>query len=159
MIGRILKPGEFPKNLNWQNTQIVLVTGWGINTCGHVLLYVGGGFGHYFHFDGKPYDFPKYIGGDAEYRSYLTNNKKEELLRKKLDIPNPKAAETELVTLMYKKWWTLVVSHNCVVFVQAVIQAGGNFWSFPPQCPVLDMGLTMLFDHFGARKPRVTINK
>jgi hypothetical protein len=147
MIGKILKPGEFPKDLNWQNTQVVLVTGWKVNTCGHVLLYVGGGFGHYFHFDGKAYDYPKYIGGDKDYRSYLISNHKEELLRHSVNIPYPKRAEMELQRLMYKKWLTLIVSHNCVVFVQTILSAGGNFWSFPPQCPVLDMGLTLLFEY------------
>lgn len=146
MMGRVLNKNEFPMNLDWSRVQIVLVTGWKINTCGHVLLHVGGGLGHYFHFDGSMFDYPKYIKGDSEYRTYLTMNGKKELLRKSVDLPRKDAAQQRLCTLMHQKWLTLIVAHNCASFVQQVIEAGGNYWAFPQHCPVLGMSLTMYFD-------------
>lgn len=148
------------KNLDWSNTQIVLVTGNGINACGHVLLSVGGDF---FHYAGKAHGYPNYIPG-YEYQSYLRINGKKELLRKKLDIPYPKKAQEELEKLMSLKWRYLLVSHNCVTFILTITQAGGNFWNFPPQCPVLDMSLTMMVEWFHKLSgipipvPRITIN-
>lgn len=146
-FGRELKGQSLPNHLDWSKAQVVLVTGALPNTCGHVLLYVGGGFGNYFHFDGNTlFEYPKYMEGDAEYRHYLRVNGKDELLRHRLDISNPMRAMEKLHELMNGKWASALVAHNCASFVMEIAKAGGDFWSFSPTCPILGMAGRMMID-------------
>lgn len=138
-----------PKDLNWNRTAMVLVTGDMPNTCGHVLLYVGGGFGHYFQYNGpNPFgSLPEFLNGDSVYRTYLTRGRgKTELARKYLAIPKPGQAQARLEELMNTKWRTLLIRHNCVTFAQEIIKAGGNFWDFATECPVLGMGSQLFWE-------------
>ena len=145
--GKVLKGLPLPKGLDFSKVQLVLVRGDGLNKCGHILLHVPGGFGHYFHFDGpKLYEYPRYLEGDSEYRAYLAGSNKIELLRKSLTIPHPDAAEARLNELMHNEWLTFIGSHNCASFASEVIHAGGNFWTLPRHCPVLDVGAQFVWD-------------
>lgn len=127
--------------MDWSRTHIVLLSGDGVNTCGHIILHVGGGFGYYFQFTGPNiYDWPVMLRGETEYQRYLSEAKKHELIRRKCAIPHPDRAAQRLYELMNNKWLTLVVSHNCAAFVGEVLRAGGNFYTIPDHCPVLDMG-------------------
>lgn len=153
-IGNALHGKSLPERLDWSKTHIVLVTGDFPNTCGHILLYVGGGFGHYFHFTGpRIYDYPRYLNGDGEYRRFLKDSGKDELARKYLTIPSPEKAEARLSQLMQNRWLTRVVMHNCATFAMEVVHAGGNFWTFPAECPVLGMGAVMWIERlFGKQE-------
>lgn len=133
--GRRISEKEFPQNLNWNHTHLVLVTG--DTPCGHMLLYVGGGLGNYFHFNGPSiFDYPHYMAGEGEYKRYLRENKKDEVYRKFIDISHPKEAEFELRCLMQNKWRTRLLFHNCASFAKMVIHAGGAFWEMRENCPV-----------------------
>lgn len=138
---------EMPKDLDWSRTEIVLVSGDWWNPCGHVLLSIGGGFGHYFQYSTNDvYGYATYIDSEGSYQRYLRENKKTELKRKHLTIPNPQKAEERLKGLMNNKWLYLLVAHNCVTFVIEVVQAGGNFWEFPVACPRPGMEMRMWMD-------------
>lgn len=135
--GKNLEAHEFPK-LDWSQAAFVVISGSSTNPCGHALLYVGGGFGHYFHVPGIPrwYDRPFYISG-SEFRTYLSRAGKKEVGRKALGIPCPEAAEKRLKELMGRRWTYGILPQNCVSFIQQVAQAGGNFWNFS-NCPHLE---------------------
>ena len=117
--------------LDWSQAAFVVVSGSQTNPCGHALLYVGGGFGHYFHVPGIPrwYERPFYISG-PDFPRYLSTSGKREIGRKKLNIPCPAQAEAKLRALMEAKWAYGVLPQNCVSFVQEVAKAGGNKWDF-----------------------------
>jgi hypothetical protein len=139
-IGQVWKSKPLHDDLDFNRTAIVLVTGDGANLCGHVLLYIGGGFGHYYQFSGPALvDYPTYMN-QADYERYLRENKKEELMRRWVTIPKPNGAAKRLSELLNGEWLTLVVSHNCTGFVSEVLNAGGNFYSLPSHCPVPEMG-------------------
>lgn len=142
--GRTLKEfGQLPP-MDMQSVEIVLVTGAGPNLCGHILLMVKGG--HYFHFDGPSMlNYPRYLT-DAEFRNYLTQSKKKELLRKALHLPCPERARDHLLHLMQNRWPTMLISHNCASFAAEIIFSGGNFWSVPQHCPTVDMHISTFFD-------------
>lgn len=135
-IGDQINGKPMPKDLDWSRTEIVLVSGDTWNPCGHVLLSVGGGFGHYFQYTtASVYGYATYIDSESNFQRYLLENKKSELSRKKLTIPDSKKAEERLTKLMNNKWAYGLVVHNCATFVEEVVKAGGNFWDFPDSCP------------------------
>jgi hypothetical protein len=78
----LLKPFDF------KYTRAVIVSGYGINFCGHTLLCTGGGW--YFHVAGK-YDVPRFMREDG-YMRYLRENGKHEIRRWIVKIPNPAGA-------------------------------------------------------------------
>lgn len=124
--------------LDWSQAAFVVVSGSKTNPCGHAMLYVGGGFGHYFHVPGIPkiYDRPRYVAG-SEFQRYLASNGKKEVGRRRIPIPCPPAAEAKLFQLMKTKWPYLLLPSNCVSFIQDIARAGGNFWDFA-NCPNLE---------------------
>lgn len=160
-IGEQWRNKPLPNNLDFTHTYLVLVSAELPNSCGHVLLYINGGFGHYFHFCG-PYifDFPRHINGDSGYRFFLKDSRKMELMRRKVIVPNPEKAKERLTELMNKRWLWLMGSHNCASFASEVLHAGGNSSSMPRHCPAIDMGLHSFWERiFGPIRKQLGTQK
>lgn len=149
---------SLPRNINWNRTELVLVTGDLPNTCGHILLYVGG---PYFHFVGpSPFDYPKVIPSESEYQAFLTGGKKHELMRRRCSVPHPEKAAERLSQLLHNRWLTFVGNHNCASFAAQILHAGGNFYDMPSHCPVLDMGSFAFFERiFGPLRQKLGTQK
>lgn len=49
---------------------------------------------------------------------------------------------------MKGKWLTFIISHNCATFAASVLNAGGNFWTLPQHCPVLDVVINELLGNY-----------
>jgi hypothetical protein len=124
----LLKPFDF------KHTRAVIVSGYGINFCGHTLLCTGGGW--YFHVAGK-YDVPRFMREDG-YMRYLRENGKHEIRRWIVKIPNPAGAHAKLEELLAKQWRWLVLPHNCVSFVEEVVKAGGSDSGMYFNCPAAE---------------------
>ena len=71
------------------------------------------------------------------YRRYLKETGKSELRRKKIELPNPSGSLLYIERLLSEKWTWAVLPHNCVSFVEAVIEAGGGSWGSYSNCPAL----------------------
>lgn len=131
-------------NIDLSDAYIVAVSGDGPNVCGHLLLYSSKGGGYYFHVTGDPKasglkkarGFPMYMNG-AGFRRYLKETGKTELRRRPVPLPNPGAALLYIESLLSEKWTWAVLPHNCVAFVEAVIEAGGGDWGSYSNCPAL----------------------
>jgi len=123
------------QGFNFGRVASIIVSGSGPNFCGHALLHVDG---HYFHIAGVN-DFPKYMP-EAGYQRYLRENDKEELGRYFKHLPDRTAAQVKLNQLMAEKWLWGALPHNCITFVEQVMQAGGNtnFGSIS-NCPTLQI--------------------
>jgi hypothetical protein len=80
---------------------------------------------------------------DAGYRTYLKENGKRELRRRKVDLPNAAGALLYVEELMSQKWTWAVLPHNCVAFVEAVIDAGGGTWGSYSNCPAISTADTV----------------
>lgn len=125
MVNCFIRPSDF------KHTCAVIVTGTGINVCGHALLHTGGGW--YFHVAGSN-DLPKYMN-ESGYRRYLKENDKTEIRRWIVPIPNPLGAHQKLEELLQKQWLWLAVRDNCISFVEEVVQAGGSKAAMIFNCP------------------------
>ncbi|MGJ9417085.1 hypothetical protein ACHAC9_04865 [Massilia sp. CMS3.1] len=123
-----LKPFDF------KHACAVVVSGDGINFCGHALLHTGGGW--YFHIAGK-YDVPKFMREDG-FQRYLRENGKHEIRRWRIQIPNPAGAHRKLEELLAKQWRWLVLPNNCTSFVEEVVQAGGSKAGMYFNCPSVE---------------------
>src|SRR4051812_37751797 len=99
-------------NLPLSSASCVIVSGHGINLCGHALLYTGG---YYFHVAGV-YDRPRYMA-EQGYRRYLAEAGKTELGRYPRRLTRPAAAYSKLQQLMSARWLWGVLANNCIVFV------------------------------------------
>lgn len=150
-----------PRDLDTRQFSLVLVTGSFPNTCGHILLYIGGGFGHYFHFTGPSlFNYPLYIPGHGNYQRFLNENGKRELLRKSVTISKPDRALERLLLLMNNKWLSLLGAHNCASFAVEVLRAGGNFYDMPDHCPALDLATDAFFESiFGPLRKKLGTEK
>lgn len=145
-MGQNWRGKPLPSGLDLSKTALVVVTGTPPNSCGHVLLFVGGGFGNYFHFNGPSFfDYPKYMT-EEEYRAFLHSEGKEELLRRQANLPYPQKAAAKLLELLNGKWLTFLVSHNCASFAGEVLQAGGNRHLIPDHCPAMDLASEKFWD-------------
>lgn len=160
-MGETWRNRPLPKDLDFSRTALVLVTGTSPNTCGHILLYIGGGFGHYFHFNGPSlFDYPRYMDSQSGYERFLKDDGKHELIRRFATIPHPDKAATRLHELLNRKWLSLLVSHNCAAFAGEVLRAGGNFYDMPDHCPVIDMGSQAFFESiFGPLRQKLGTQK
>jgi hypothetical protein len=120
-------------NLPLASAACVIVSGDGINLCGHALLYASG---YYFHVVGV-HERPRYMP-EQGYRRYLAEASKVELGRYLRHLTRPAAAYSKLQELMSARWLWGVLANNCIVFVEQVLQAGGasNFGLYS-NCPVL----------------------
>jgi hypothetical protein len=124
----LLEPFDF------QNTCAVIVSGWGPNFCGHTLLHTGGGW--YFHVDGRN-DPPRFMREEG-YMRFLKENRKHEIRRWIIKIPNPAGAHRKLEELLAKQWAWWVVYNNCVSFVEDVVKAGGSDAGMYFNCPAAE---------------------
>jgi len=122
------------KTSDFKHTCAVVVSGDGINFCGHSLLHVGNGW--YFHVAGK-HDLPKFMHEDG-YMRYLRENGKREIRRWIVKLPNPAGAHRKLEELLAKQWRWLVLPNNCVSFVEEVVQAGGSKAGMFFNCPTAE---------------------
>lgn len=116
---------------NWSDTWLVVVSGDGINVCGHALMKAGS---YYFHILGWV-ERPWYMN-DEGYDRYKREGAKRELFRRKVTMPNPQGAQRKLEELSLKPWVWLGVPNNCVSYVEEIFKAGGiNDFSFI-NCPI-----------------------
>jgi hypothetical protein len=130
--------------LDFSDASVVAVSGDWWNKCGHLLFFAPNGGGYYFHATGDPtasgvkkaLGYPMYMN-DSGYRRYLKEAGKRELRRRKVDLPNPAGAELFVERLLSDKWLWAVLPHNCVSFVEEVINAGGGTWGSYSNCPAL----------------------
>jgi hypothetical protein len=67
----------------------------------------------------------------------LHENGKSEIRRRFLSLPDPNGAVNFLEGVMSRTWLWGVLPHNCVAFVEDVIQAGGGTWSSYSNCPAV----------------------
>lgn len=123
-----IRPSDF------KHTCAVIVTGDGINLCGHTLLHTGGGW--YFHVAGSN-DVPKFMS-EGGYKRYLTETGKKEIRRWIVPLPNPAGAHQKLEELLAKQWLWLLLPHNCVSFVEEIVLAGGSDAGMYLNCPRLE---------------------
>lgn len=144
-------PNKRPQleSLDFSQVSVVFVDNVGdFNPCGHVLLYVGGGFGHYFHkpglsvgFDGKldlkgegPLKQSVHYFDGTEFSKYLSTDGKKETYRIKINLSNPDKAKAELENYLSSPTWYLLLPQNCVTFVENILIAGGHSGNLN-QCP------------------------
>ena len=124
------------QNLDLSFIQAVAVTGASFNKCGHLLLAAkSGGIERYFHVAGL-YARPKTMDASGFIR-YLKENKKSEIRRVGVKLPNPDGAKKYLCDLMDKKWLWGGLPNNCVNFVEEVIKSGGGTWGSLSNCPTV----------------------
>jgi hypothetical protein len=123
-----LKPWDF------KHCCAVVVSGDGINFCGHTLLHTGGDW--YFHVAGVN-DVPKFMR-ESGYQRYLKENGKHEIRRWIVKLPNPAGAHAKLEELLTKQWLWLVLPHNCANFVEEVVRAGGSKAGMYFNCPTVE---------------------
>ncbi len=123
-------------NIDCSRIAVVAVTGSGPNVCGHLILGTGaGGNDLYFHVAGIN-TYPKYMS-PANFGRYLRENGKSEIRRRMLALPDPDGAVRYLEGALSRTWLWGVLPHNCVAFVEDVIQAGGGTWSSATNCPAV----------------------
>lgn len=122
-----VKPFDFNK------TRAVIVSGSGPNICGHTLLALGD---WYFHIDG-PNNRPWFMREEG-YMRYRRENNKREIRRWIVQIPDPIGAHAKLVELLAQNWRWLGLYHNCVSFVEEVVEAGGSKAGMYFNCPAAE---------------------
>ena len=116
---------------SWERTHLVVVSGSGPNVCGHAVLNAGA---YYFHVDGlngRPWYMP-----ESGYLTYLKENQKKELFRRKVPLPNPIGAQQKLEELSARNWRWLGIPNNCVAYLEEIFKAGGSNESLTSNCPV-----------------------
>jgi hypothetical protein len=124
-----------PSLVNFERTNIVVVSGSAPNPCGHMLINTGGWQGWYFHV-AQFYHYPRYMGWKG-YQRYLKENDKKEVHTKKITIPDSQGAIAKLEDLMSKKWLWGILPHNCADFVEDIVQAGGADFGLLTNCPYM----------------------
>jgi len=133
-----------PADLDFANTQAVVVSGASWNPCGHMILCTGTSSANswYFHVAGQGvkelagvWAYPKFMRGDANFNRYLQENNKREIRRLDAHIRNPGGAYSKLMILMAGKWFWGVLPHNCASFAKEIIAAGGGNLTVLLNCP------------------------
>jgi hypothetical protein len=119
---------------DFNHTCAVIVTGDGINACGHTLLHIGDSW--YVHIAGL-YNRPKFLH-ESGYQRYLKENGKKEIRRWLIMIPNPTGAHARLHELTAKPWFWGIVAHNCSSFAEDVVRAGGSNAGQYLNCPLVE---------------------
>jgi hypothetical protein len=114
-----------------------------LNPFGHALFRMGHRFG-FLHVD-EPHAYPKFIAAN-ELRHYLRDEGKHITHEQTIRLPNPNGALAAIRRLGRKKWWWLVIPHNCVSFCEAILHAGGSHWTSLTNLPLLDRAI----NQFGA---------
>lgn len=123
----VLRPFDF------RSTYVVVVSGDGINFCGHMILHAGAFYFHVAGFD----DPPRYMLADG-FTRYLKETGKHEIRRTFVKVPNPLGAHQKLEELLATKWMWLVLPHNCAAFCEDVLAAGGSKAGLYSNCPALE---------------------
>jgi hypothetical protein len=114
----------------------VVVSGARWNPCGHMLLNVGGRCGQYAHV-AQVRGRPRYMN-EQGYQTYLKANGKQELRRTFVPLAAPDRSLGKLEELLSKPWSWYVLPHNCVSFVEEVLQAGGSRAGLYLNCPTVE---------------------
>lgn len=130
---------ECRADFDFRFVEVLVVSGAGANICGHMILHAGN---HYFHVAGGVRHRPLYMD-EVGYQRYLKENAKQEYGRKTILVPKPGAALYEMEVLLANQWIWLGAAHNCVTFVEKILNAGGvqkDYWN----CPVWNI---TSFDH------------
>jgi hypothetical protein len=109
-----------------------VVSGSGINACGHLLLHVDN---RYYHI-GRIHSHPLTMN-QFEYERYLKENRKTEIYRKRIYIKNKTAASNKLNESLKKRWLWGGIPNNCVSFVEEIAKAGGSNFGLLTNCPVM----------------------
>ena len=119
---------------DFRHTCAVVVSGDGVNACGHTLLHIGDSW--YVHIAGV-YKMPKFMH-ESGYMRYLKENGKREIRRWNIKLPNPQGAYGKLEELIGKPWLWGVLPHNCASFVEEVVRAGGSKAGMYFNCPTAE---------------------
>lgn len=125
MLHCIVRPADF------RHACVVVVSGDGVNFCGHALLHTGGGW--YFHTAGGN-TVPRFMT-EGDYRRYLREAGKYEIRRWPLTLPDPHGAHRKMEELLARQWLWLVLPQNCVSFVEEIVRAGGSKAGLYFNCP------------------------
>jgi hypothetical protein len=125
-----------PLGLDFRRAFAVVVSGMTLNPCGHLLLNVGGRGGTYCHVV-EPRGYPRYMD-EVGFMRYLTTHRKRELRRAFLPVVYPDRALAKMEDLLSRPWSWWVLPHNCVTFVEEVLQAGGSTAGLYTNCPRLE---------------------
>jgi len=128
MLHNVIRPADF------KHCCAVIVSGDGLNFCGHTLLHTGGGL--YFHVAGFN-EVPRLMS-EAGYRRYLREGGKHEIRRWPIRIPDPEGAHKKLGELLAKRWQWLLLPNNCSSFAEEVVQAGGSKAGHYLNCPSIE---------------------
>lgn len=128
--------------IDFDEVQVIAVSGDGPNVCGHMLLHTGRDRGGYYFHVAELNGFPRYMN-DSGYRRYLRESGKTELRRLPVKVPNPSGALSYLEGLMANKWTWLVIPNNCVAFVEDALAAGGATWASTSNCPAVAVAPTI----------------
>jgi hypothetical protein len=123
------------RSYDFMDCSAVVVSGSRFNPCGHMLLNAGGCAGWYFHIT-EVHGYPRYMGAQG-FRRFLRENDKREVVRIGVPLPDPARAMRKLEELLEQKWTWFVLPHNCVHFVEEVLQAGGGKERLWSNCPAL----------------------
>jgi hypothetical protein len=133
-----------PVDLDFSNTQAIVVSGVSWNPCGHMILTCGTDSSNcwFFHVAGQGrkewggiYAYPKFMRGETNYQRYLKDNGKSEIRRLDAKVTNPSGAYQKLTELMISKWFWGVLPHNCAAFARDIITAGGGDVTVLLNCP------------------------
>jgi hypothetical protein len=119
---------------DFKHTCAVIVSGDGVNACGHTVLHIGDSW--YVHIAGF-YKAPKFMH-ESGYQRYLRENGKHELRRWIVRLPNPAGAHRKLEELIAKPWLWGILPHNCASFAEEVLQAGGSKAGMYFNCPSVE---------------------
>jgi len=131
-----------PGDLDFTVVYAVIVSGDFPNPCGHALLFVPRQYGisssdgSYFQV-AEMNGFPRIMSESGYYR-YLRTNRKTEITRYAVSLPNPDGAVNRLVEVMQKKWLWMVLPNNCAAFVEDIVRAGGSSAGLYSNCPRLE---------------------
>lgn len=128
MLYCVIVPDDF------RHTKSIIVSGDGKNFCGHALLHIGRGW--YFHVAGT-HDLPRFMREDG-YQRYLREAGKKEIRRWNVPIPDPYGAHRKLNELLTRQWFWGILPHNCVTFLEDIVQAGGSKAGMYLNCPTME---------------------
>ena len=121
---------------NFSVSYAVVVSGVKFNPCGHLILNTGGLCGFYCHIAERK-GYPRYMD-ESGYRRYLSENGKHEIRRQYVPLKEPDKAYAKVEELLSKSWSWWVLPHNCVSFVEEVLQAGGTTAGLYSNCPIFE---------------------
>ncbi len=124
------------------DVEVVVVSGVWWNPCGHALLRAGR-----FYFQVDTFRGPPFRLDQAGYERFMSDEHKREVRRTRVVLPDPRAAFNRLEELLTKPWVWGVLPHNCIAFIEAVLQAGGSRDGIISNCPTMEP--------WGARPPAV----